>query len=577
LYYSIDGGENWIFLHEWFATTGNLANPDNYSIDLTSELSGESYVKFKWNYEGGSDYYWLIDDIEIYASQFSRPLITNNDITIENESNFYDYTSVDPGNSITFDFKIYNLGDLDLNIEDIEISNPEFTISEQPASLIEGADSSMFSVTYTPSDEGSDELTLTIISDATMYSNYTITLFVNLESAYNATFELLNSYGDPVENATIEIPGYGTLQTDASGNATFENITVQEMTGYNITHTNYLDQSGNFAVTHENTTITNELTGAPVNLTFNVSNGFDPLSNASINLEDGTFAVTTGGSATVEVNGMQNIAFDISRSGYEDYTGNVDVLESDQNVDIVMTIEGNQVIVNVASNGTPVENASVTVNDTYTAQTNSGGLAIIEGVPSGYNRSVDVEAEGYHPYSTNINILTDIEVDVNLQPAVLYNMTIFVMHNDAPIEGATVDVDGTYNGATDNNGQIDFTEIPNGNRNISITKSGFETIYGAVNLGSDTTITYQINETGISQNNNSQFKIYPNPTDAGFFIETGTDTRSSIKLFNSIGKLVYETEFTIQQKYIDIRLDKGLYFVRIINQNGQSVQKLIIE
>ena len=40
-------------------------NAATFSQDLSSQLAGQSNVKFKWNYAGSWGYYWAVDDISI--------------------------------------------------------------------------------------------------------------------------------------------------------------------------------------------------------------------------------------------------------------------------------------------------------------------------------------------------------------------------------------------------------------------------------------------------------------------------------------------------------------------------------
>jgi hypothetical protein len=576
LYYSIDNGSSWTEAQRWYTSTGSLSNPAIYNHDFTSELAGVSNVKFKWNFEGNADY-WLIDDIIVAASQFSQPQIIYNDEIIANSAHIYDYTNVSVGNSAIYEFKLKNTGDLSINFDNLSIENPDFTITQQPEATVAGGDSTTFSLTYAPSDTESDSLQITITSNATLYDAYSFTLFTNLQSAYNAQFEVLNSYGDPIENATINVANYEILQTNSSGIATLQNASVQEVINYEISHSNYQNFTGNFRITHEDISVTDQLTGNPVNLTFNVFNSSGPLNNAMIILENGDYASTSGGTATFEVTSMQNTAFEISRSGYEDYSGSYDVMGTDASVDITMSVQGNQVTVNIHSDGSPIEGATVTVNNLHTAISNANGVAIVEGVPMGMNRTVDVVAPNYLPYSTTTNILSNIVLDVELDPKPYSDVTIMVMHNDNPLEGASIDIDGSYNSVTNTDGEALLTGIPFGERMITINKSGFEAITDNVQINADTTITYQIQVTGIAGNFNDHILIYPNPASSGFYIELAEASQSTLTVINSTGKTVIRKKLNSNREFIHNKLESGLYFIKIETLQYQTIQKLLIE
>jgi hypothetical protein len=576
LYYSVDNGNTWTEIQRWIATEGSLSSPAMYSYDFTTELAGMSNVKFKWNYEGNDDY-WFIDDIVISASQFSQPQIIYNDEIIENGSPIYDYTNVSVGNSLAYEFKLKNTGDLDINFNNLTIDNPDVSITQQPDSNVPGGDSTSFNITYTPSDTESDSIAIIITSDATLHSEYAITLYANLKNTYAAEFEVINSYGEPVENASINVANYETLQTNSNGIAILQNANVLEIIGYEISHPDYQNYSGNFRIINKDISVKDELTGKMVNLTFNVSNSSGPLSNAMILLENGDYANTSNGTATFEVISMQNISYEITRMSYEDYSGSFDVMNIDASVDVTMEAEGNKVTVNIHSNGSPIEGATVTVNNLHTAVSGADGVAIVTGVPMGMYRSIDVVAPNYLPYSTTTNILSDIELDVELVPKPNADITIMVMHNDNPIEEANIDIDDTYSSITNSSGEALLTEIPFGNRVITITKSGFDIITDNVEIQADTTITYQIQETGIDDNIKNQVLIYPNPTSSGFYIESPEATNSTLTVINSAGITVLTKRIDSNREFIQNKLEKGLYFIKIETSQYQTVQKLLIE
>jgi len=65
LSYSINGGNNWTDIQTWTASTTNAAT---FNQDVSSQVAGQSNVRFKWNYTGTWGYYWAVDDISITGS-----------------------------------------------------------------------------------------------------------------------------------------------------------------------------------------------------------------------------------------------------------------------------------------------------------------------------------------------------------------------------------------------------------------------------------------------------------------------------------------------------------------------------
>jgi hypothetical protein len=45
--------------------TDETANPEFFSMDVSTLVAGHSSVQFKWNYIGAWSYYWGVDDISI--------------------------------------------------------------------------------------------------------------------------------------------------------------------------------------------------------------------------------------------------------------------------------------------------------------------------------------------------------------------------------------------------------------------------------------------------------------------------------------------------------------------------------
>jgi len=64
LSYSIDGGATWTEIESWTSTTSNPA----FVEYLIPEVTGQSAVRFKWNYTGSFGWWWNVDDIEITGS-----------------------------------------------------------------------------------------------------------------------------------------------------------------------------------------------------------------------------------------------------------------------------------------------------------------------------------------------------------------------------------------------------------------------------------------------------------------------------------------------------------------------------
>jgi hypothetical protein len=84
--------------------------------------------------------------------------------------------------------------------------------------------------------------------------------------------------------------------------------------------------------------------------------------------------------------------------------------------------------------------------------------------------------------------------------------------------------------------------------------------------------------TGIESNvNQNAVSIYPNPNNGNFIIEN-TNNIKFIRIFNAIGKLVFETETTYDNRINLSGFEKGLYLIQLINMdNDLQISKVIVE
>ncbi|HRX69278.1 MAG TPA: T9SS type A sorting domain-containing protein, partial [Tenuifilaceae bacterium] len=67
-YYKINNGD-WKKIQQWVATTDN---PTNFN-QVINALDGQSQVRFKFNYTGSWDYYWLVDDFSVSGTTVCTP------------------------------------------------------------------------------------------------------------------------------------------------------------------------------------------------------------------------------------------------------------------------------------------------------------------------------------------------------------------------------------------------------------------------------------------------------------------------------------------------------------------------
>ncbi len=83
--------------------------------------------------------------------------------------------------------------------------------------------------------------------------------------------------------------------------------------------------------------------------------------------------------------------------------------------------------------------------------------------------------------------------------------------------------------------------------------------------------TVGINQTSVD---NSDWIISPNPSNGNFMVSSITHKLASIKVFNMLGEIVYNTSSSV----IRLGVAPGIYFVQLIDENKNTVnRKIIIE
>ena len=82
-------------------------------------------------------------------------------------------------------------------------------------------------------------------------------------------------------------------------------------------------------------------------------------------------------------------------------------------------------------------------------------------------------------------------------------------------------------------------------------------------------------EIAFNEGNENTF-IYPNPSAGTINIETVNTSTSSIKIYNTIGELVFSNDDLTSNAQIHLDQPPGIYFVVVKTSNSTSTSKVIL-
>lgn len=148
---------------------------------------------------------------------------------------------------------------------------------------------------------------------------------------------------------------------------------------------------------------------------------------------------------------------------------------------------------------------------------------------------------------------------------------------------------GGYNtqrhSSRDNNGKIDGIQIEI-NQSIRFDSIMRKMLIDSLTSGINEYVDYHFNNQfinnycglilGVTENNDIDLKLYPNPATDYFYI-SGETNNAELSIFNSFGQKVRSEQWSYNKVNIEL-LPAGLYFVRIVKNNTiMDIVKLIKE
>jgi len=167
------------------------------------------------------------------------------------------------------------------------------------------------------------------VVDADVNENVSLNLIT-----YSVSFTITDG-SNPIEGATVSFNGTQAT-TDASGTAVFDGLAPATGLTYTVSADGYNELNGTVDIIDASLDITLTLSEVAYIITFNVSDGTNPIEGATVVFNESTISTSVDGTAIFgEVKPATGLAYTVSKEGYENNSGSVDV-DSDKQVDVVL-------------------------------------------------------------------------------------------------------------------------------------------------------------------------------------------------------------------------------------------------
>ncbi|MCK4665026.1 MAG: T9SS type A sorting domain-containing protein [Bacteroidales bacterium] len=245
-------------------------------------------------------------------------------------------------------------------------------------------------------------------------------------------------------------------------------------------------------------------------VTFSVTDGTDPILEAEVEFEETNQSTDIDGlTIFTEIPIGNDLPYIVSRYGFSQVTGTVNVIDTDVIENIVMVALPSYDVTFIVTDGTdPIEGAEITTIIDSVKTTDINGQAIFYPINGDYTYTVTVN--NYDdilstPYTVN-SVALDIPVTME---ATIFDYTFTVSDGTNPIEGALVSV-GDSTGTTAANGQA-VIHLTFGDYNYTVSILGFDDIASTA---------FTVNYDALS------LDVIMNPTvyTASFTVSDGTNT-----------------------------------------------------
>ena len=287
----------------------------------------------------------------------------------------------------------------------------------------------------------------------------------------------VHSNGAKVPEATVKMVGKEVL-TDSEGNVSFKWLEKQAHS-YTVTKAGYKNGSGSVDLTAGNQAVAVELEKDLASATFTVQAGGVAVEGAEVSVGGKTGQTNAAGQVTIAGLEKQVHSYTVTKAGYKNASGSVDLTAGDQTVAVELEKNLASATFTVRIGGVVVEGALVAVGG-GSALTNAAGQVTFSGLER-HAYSYTVTFDGYKSASGNVDLTAgDQMVTVELERD-LARAAFTVLTGGKALAGAIVTVDGTSI-PTNMDGEAVFEGLEKQEYDYTVTKAGYKGKSGKVDL-----------------------------------------------------------------------------------------------
>lgn len=180
--------------------------------------------------------------------------------------------------------------------------------------------------------------------------------------------------------------------------------------------------------------------------------------------------------------------------------------------------------------------------------------------------AIDVEPDNTIGGIGNIMIIKDLPKEINAQN---YQLEAFVFYEGRYLRDAEIEWSASLdNVIIDENGLLSFTEY--GDVEIMASWKENADVFAIAN-------TKLLNGIGIDEYSSAETKIYPNPMNESFYIDTQYHS-VDIKIYDMMGKCVISIQNIDKNTAVNVNdLPNGIYFVGIISNNANVIYMKVVK